>query len=105
MEEELSERMRAWRKAHPKATLYEIEKELDNQIAVMRARLLTATIASERSEGEEATVCPECGAKMRKDGRRRRKLKTTGNQEIEFERQYMRCPQCGYGFFPPGSTT
>ncbi len=103
MEQELGERMRTWRKAHPKATLYEIEKELDEQIAVLRAELLVETVrASEVMGGKEKEACPECGMRMEKDGRRRRKLQTTGGETIELERQYMRCPQCGYGVFPPG---
>jgi YgiT-type zinc finger domain-containing protein len=103
MEQELGERMRTWRKAHPKATLYEIEKELDEQIAVLRAELLGETArAGEELAGKEAVACPECGKRMEKDGRRKRKLQTTGGEAIELERQYMRCPQCGYGVFPPG---
>jgi len=51
MEQELSERMRAWRRAHPKATMYEIEVELDTQIAGMRAQLLAETAVG--AEGAE----------------------------------------------------
>ena len=105
MEEELGERMRAWRRAHPKATMYEIEVELDTQIAAMRAQLLAETAVGAGGEGgtaEAAAVCPVCQGQLVKDGKRRRKLKTSGDQEVVLERVYMRCPQCGYGVFPPG---
>lgn len=108
MEQELGERMRAWRRAHPKATMYEIEVELDAQIAAMRAQLLAETAVGAGGAGgtgdvaEAAAVCPVCQGQLVKDGKRRRKLKTTGDQEVVLERVYMRCPQCGYGVFPPG---
>jgi YgiT-type zinc finger domain-containing protein len=106
MEQELGERMRAWRRAHPKATMYEIEEELDAQIAVMRAQMLAETAVAgascEAGEAESAAVCPVCQGQMVKDGKRQRKLKTIGDQEVVLERVYMRCPECGYGVFPPG---
>jgi YgiT-type zinc finger domain-containing protein len=52
--------------------------------------------------GAEAAVCPVCGTKMVKMGRHTRKLKTKGEQAIEIDREYMSCPRCGNGFFPPG---
>ena len=106
MEQELGERMRAWRRAHPKATMYEIEVELDAQIAVLRAQMLTETAGAgasgEEGAGEAGAVCPVCQGQLVKDGKRTRKLKTSGDQEVVLERVYMRCPQCGYGVFPPG---
>jgi YgiT-type zinc finger domain-containing protein len=103
MEQELGERMRAWRRAHPKATLYEIEAEMDAQIAVLRAQLLGETaVAGADEAAREVGVCPVCQGKLVKDGKRTRKLKTTGDQEVVLERVYMRCPECGYSVFPPG---
>ena len=109
MEQELGERMRAWRRAHPKATMYEIEVELDAQIAVLRAEMLAETATAgaggedgEKGAGEAAAVCPVCQGQLVKDGKRTRKLKTAGDQEVVLERVYMRCSQCGYGVFPPG---
>jgi YgiT-type zinc finger domain-containing protein len=93
--------------------MYEIEVELDTQIAAMRAQLLAETAVGAGGEGgaaevaaeaaaEAAAVCPMCQGKMVKEGKRKRKLKTTGDQEVVLERVYMRCSQCGYGVFPPG---
>lgn len=103
MEEELREVMGAWRKLHPKATLDEIEKEMDRQIAVLRVALLGEIVKTSKAvEGDAGAVCPECGEKMRKGGRRKRKLKSYGGEKLELEREYLSCPRCGYGFFPPG---
>ncbi len=103
MEQALRERMLVWRNAHPKATLYEIEVELDAQIAVLRAELLGETAVAHTAElAPEEVRCPVCQAQLVKDGVRQRKLKTTGEQAVALERVYMRCPECGYGFFPPG---
>jgi YgiT-type zinc finger domain-containing protein len=103
MEEALKQGMAAWRKQHRKATLREIEAELDRRVASMRAALLEETIAmSAAVEGEAGVSCPVCGGALASDGKRRRRLRTNGEQEIKMEREYMRCPRCGKGFFPPG---
>jgi uncharacterized protein with PIN domain len=45
-------------------------------------------------------ICPKCGGEVKKKGKKKWKLKTTGGQEIEFEREYVTCQSCGHGFFP-----
>jgi YgiT-type zinc finger domain-containing protein len=52
--------------------------------------------------GGEGVVCPNCGAQLEKKGKKKRKLQTRGGQEVEVEREYAVCPQCGQGIFPPG---
>ena len=106
MEQELREGMQAWRKLHPKATLDEIELELDRQIAVLRVQMVAETVATSKAvKGEGAVTCPVCGTKMEKGGQHKRKLKTYGKQELELVREYLHCPHCGQGFFPPGPGT
>ena len=103
MEEELREGMRAWRKLHPKATLDEIETELDRQIASLRVDVLAEAIGGSKVTGKvEAVACPRCGEKMERSGRHKRKLKSYGGAELELEREYLHCPRCGHGFFPSG---
>ncbi|MCB0019030.1 MAG: YgiT-type zinc finger protein [Anaerolineales bacterium] len=105
MEEEVEKGMKEWRAAHPKATLREIEKELDERLSQLRAKLLTeSAMTSEAAnwEKEEAPVCPECGQKMEKRGEEKRRLKTGDGKEIELKRQYASCPACGAGFFSSG---
>jgi uncharacterized protein with PIN domain len=108
MEEQLKRGMAAWRKEHPKATLREIEAELDQRVAVIRAALLEETVAASAAvtgaagTGAAGMKCPVCDGPLAADGKRRRRLTTTGGQELELEREYMRCARCGHGFFPPG---
>jgi hypothetical protein len=98
--------MGAWRTAHPRATLAEIEREVDARLATARAKLLEAT-AMAGPEGDparwaEPPRCPACGAALVVEGERRRRLRTTQEQEVVLRRCYTRCPACGTGVFPPG---
>ena len=98
--------MLEWRMQHPKASFREIEKEVDERLAVMRARMLSdAAMASSSTEwmiNERVPVCPNCGAELTKKGKKKRKMQTRGGQEVELEREYGVCPRCGQGIFPPG---
>src|SRR5262245_33646473 len=100
--------MQEWRSQHPRATLREIETELDQRLARLRARMLQDTALQSRavewqaSATEEAPVCPECGEQLKPSGRHARELQSHGQQQIVLERQYGVCPKCGLAFFPPG---
>jgi len=94
-----------WRGQHPKATLREIEGEIDKRLSELRARMITDTAnasVSARWEAAEGVVCPECGAKLIKKGKKKRVLLTREGREIELEREYGVCVACGLGIFPPG---
>ncbi len=59
--------MSAWRKAHPKATLKEIEDELDARLAGMRAQMV-ADLGQQSpwrewsgQAPEQRPHCPQCG--------------------------------------------
>lgn len=97
--------LRAWRAAHPKATLAEIERELDRRMARVRAQILTdlalASSAAELQSGA-APPCPECGGRLRDEGRRARTLVTLGDEAVTLERDYATCVRCGRRLFPPG---
>jgi ribosomal protein S27AE len=98
--------MQEWRKQHPRASMKEIEKELDQRLARLRARMLQDTAleseARDWQEAERQPVCPECGAVLHMNGSQQRRLQTHGEQTVVLERKYGVCPQCGVGFFPPG---
>ena len=98
--------MLEWRMQHPKATFREIEKEVDERLAVMRARMLSdaamASSSAEWNKEEKVPVCPNCGVEMEKKGKKKRKMQTRGGREVELEREYGICPKCGQGIFPPG---
>jgi len=106
--EEVMSGRKAWRIEHPRATLCEIEKALDEHLAKMRVRMLAdaamASAAVEITKGEEGepALCPECGEKMEARGKQERLLTSQHNQVLRLERSYGVCPHCGAGFFPSG---
>jgi hypothetical protein len=93
-----------WRKAHPRASLREIEKVLDERLARLRAQMLSdLAMAGAAGEGVEAEFkCPKCGSPLKGQGYQKRSLQTQGGQEVELKREYGVCPKCEAGFFPPG---
>ena len=94
-----------WRGAHPKATLAEIEQAVDEQIHRLRAQMIEQAAqasAAAESEVSQGLVCEQCGQPLQARGRARRRWQTQGGQQVEVERTYVTCPQCGGGFFPPG---
>lgn len=105
MSAEIISGMAEWRQQHPQATFRQIEEEVDKRLAVLRARMLADTAISSAQadwEGAGAGMCPRCGTKLKKKGKKKRKLLTRGGQEVELEREYGVCPKCGQGIFPPG---
>jgi predicted RNA-binding Zn-ribbon protein involved in translation (DUF1610 family) len=106
LSEEVITGMTEWREQHSRATLREIEEEIDKRLSVMRARMISDAAMNSASTdwqaGEKAAVCPKCGVALIKKGKKKRKLQTRGGREIELEREYGVCPECGQGIFPPG---
>lgn len=94
-----------WRAEHPKATLREIEAEIDRRLSALRAQMISDTAnASAMAEwaAAEGVVCPGCGAKLVKKGKKKRVLLTRDGRKIELARDYGVCVACGVGLFPPG---
>jgi len=93
---------------HPRATLREIEQELDRRWEQLRAKVLAdlalASVAADLQQGERTArpTCPDCGEPLQDQGTHRRTLLTLGNQAVELRRDYGTCPHCGSGLFPPG---
>lgn len=105
--EEIMSGMREWRAQHPKATLREMETELDARWARVRARMLedmalasAAADWTEASQSEQPT-CLDCGQPLQLRGAQTRTLQTQGGQVLQLQRQYGSCPACGAGLFPP----
>ena len=106
LSEDILTGMLEWRLQHPRATFREIEAEVDQRLAVLRAKMIAdaamACVQTEWETGSPAGVCPECGQPLEKKGKKKRQLQTRGGQEIELKRDYGMCPACGQGIFPPG---
>ena len=99
--------MRAWRAAHPRATLRELEVALDERWASARAALLADIVVASaethvaQSPPSTRPRCPDCGTPLVASGQQTRSLLTHGDQPIPLTRDYARCPACGQGLFPP----
>jgi len=97
-----------WRLQHPKATLREMELELDTRLAHVRARMLEdlalASAAADwhASAGDMPPCCPQCSSPLQPRGTHPRTLQTHGGQTLTLERSYGVCPVCETGLFPPG---
>jgi hypothetical protein len=111
MSAEIMSGMREWRTTHPKATLREMEQELDHRWVRVRARMLEdmalASVAADwtTTPADQPPACPDCGQPLQPRGTDLRTLQTHGGQEVILERQYAGCPACGAGLFPPRSGT
>ena len=111
LSEEVLSGMTDWRAPQPHATLSEIAGALDGRLARMRARLLeraaqqsaVTTWRQLASDQEDAAPrCPQGGTRLEPHGRRTRRVRTAGGQQVPRQREYGVCPQCGQGLFPPG---
>lgn len=104
---DITTEMRAWRLAHPKATLCAIEVELDARLNRMRARMiedlaLTSSAADwTATPAAEVPRCAACDQSLEATGAKSRTLQTHGAQALTMERTYGVCPACGAGLFPP----
>ena len=101
MYQEASAEMAAWRRTHPYATLNEIEEEIDKRMNRLRAQMLADLAGEAVLEEEQELRCPECGERMHRRGKKKRRLQVQGGEEIELDRDYAVCPNCGEGLFPP----
>lgn len=105
--EDITTGMREWRIQHPKATLREIETELDARLARTRARMLedlalqTTAATWQDAARLHRPTCPHCGSPLDERGSHPRTLLTHGGQELTLDRSYGVCPTCASGLFPP----
>jgi hypothetical protein len=104
--------LEAWRQAHPRATLAEIEAAVQTTLQQLQARLLTDLVAASPSADLAATPpaerprCPDCGGTLQPRGRRTRQVLTPGQlAPLRLERSYAVCSACGHGLFPPRRRT
>jgi hypothetical protein len=82
-----------------KLTMSDMEDLIGKMGHEMMRDAMQAVAETEQIEGE-LVVCETCGCRMHKRGKRKKQI-ITRRGEIELERQYYVCPQCGEGIFPP----
>ena len=103
-ERAIRERLRQWRREHPRATFDEIDAEVARQYAQVHAEVVAelSMAGAEASAAAQATTCPACHHVLQRRGTRRRAVATRRGVLAEVERAYYVCPACGTGLFPPG---
>ena len=105
---EIQEDVADWRREHPKATMREIELESERQLARLHARVVRDVAAASHmadfagQPAEARPACPDCQVPLVARGKKRRTLRSHGNQPVAVERAHGTCPRCGRAFFPSG---
>lgn len=99
----------AWRAAHPRATLAEIEAAVGAATRRLQARYLQDLVVASPCADLATTplaarpVCPQCGGRLVPRGQCDRAVLTPGQAEpVVIRRSYAVCAGCGAGLFPPG---
>jgi hypothetical protein len=102
----------AWRAAHPRATLAEIEAAVGEATRRLQAQYLRDLVAASPSADLAATPpderprCPACGGRLVPRGRGERAVLTPGQPEpVAIRRSYAVCAGCGAGLFPSGGNS
>jgi uncharacterized protein with PIN domain len=99
----------AWREAHPRATLAEIEDAVVAVTERLQARLLrdlaeTSAAADPGSVSPaERPRCRECGGELEPGMSAERTVQVQRQRvPLRLRRRYAVCSTCGVGLFPPG---
>jgi RNase P subunit RPR2 len=107
--EEVGRELAAWRAAHPRATLAEIEEAVLTSMERLQARYLEdlahASAAADLATTPvaERPACPECGGPLGSGGRQERTVQPARQRvPLRLRRSYAVCAACGSGRFPPG---
>jgi uncharacterized protein with PIN domain len=98
-----------WRRAHPKATLTEIETAVFEAMQKLQARALDEVVQASSATDvaaqpvDERPRCPSCGGQLEPRGRQRRRVRPARQRAaLDLDRSYAVCTTCGAGLFPPG---
>jgi hypothetical protein len=98
--------MNAWNASHPQATFLQIEEKARELVSQLEAHLIQASALEREPEDwshkpeSERPTCPVCQTPLLSRGKRVRHVQGPAGRDIELQRTYGTCPQCGTGFFP-----
>ena len=84
-------------------TLADIERLVLKSGQQFQAGLLEELGQMNSAIQDASQICPRCGSRLQRRGRRTRHLWTKAG-EMSLERMYVVCPDCGEAFFPSGQT-
>ncbi len=98
-----------WRRAHPRATLTEIEDAVCEAMQKLQAQALGEVVHASSAADlpahppTERPRCPTCGGQLEPRGRQRRRVRPARQRAaLDLDRSYAVCASCGGGLFPPG---
>ncbi len=103
-----SDEVSQWRKKQPKATFSNIENQVDENLARIRADMIQDLVAAseladfKRLPAKERPKCPVCGKPLASNGQQKRQLVTSHEQVVELARSKGYCAHCRVSYFPPG---
>ncbi len=106
--EKAAEEAVKWRESNRKATLTEIETNVDEKLSRLRAQMIqelamASEVADMRGlEKEKRPKCPKCQRRLQANGKQKRTVYTDYEQPIALTRSHGKCPECGQSFFPSG---
>lgn len=92
--------LQEWRKEHPRATLAEMERHVEEQLHRLRRGLLEDLASGAAQPGEAGSQCPACGGPRESRGQHERVLILPGDEQLHLRRTYAVCRRCGVGAFP-----
>jgi uncharacterized protein with PIN domain len=105
----VAQELAEWRRAHPKATLTEIEDAVFEAMQKLQAQALGEVVQASAAANvaaqptAERPRCPTCGGQLEPRGRQRRRVRPARQRTaLDLERSYAVCATCGAGLFPPG---
>lgn len=99
---DVAQQLRAWRQAHPRATLDEIAEQVEGELERLRGRFVEDLVAEGgEAEAEAWPVCPHCGGKLEHRGQRVREVLIPRQATpLQVRRAYGVCSSCGMGLSP-----
>ena len=78
--------------------------DMEQATGVMGKKIMNQSLQKLAQENQAVPSnkenCRACGTKMYRRGKRKKRIETLRG-EIEIERQYLVCPNCGESYFPP----
>ncbi len=81
-------------------TMSDMER-LTGEMGQELMRGVMQSLSDTQQNTAEEVKCEQCETLMHKRGKRKKRIVTVRG-EVEVERQYYACPNCGTGIFPPG---
>ncbi len=99
----LWDRFNAWHGAHPEATFDDMDQEAGKEGRGYLGKMIELMLrGGDLGAKVEAPQCERCGKEMEFKGYPEKGIHGL-KVDVELRRAYYVCPECGQGFFPPGS--